>query len=270
MHAVIAHVGAFPAEELLFWCLIVVGPVLGGGLYVRGMAVLPGAYHRGRRFVAFAGGMVLLMAIFAPPVDEMVDSLFSIHMAQHMVLIVAVPVLFTYSRAFRFMMMGVPRDTRRLLYPLRRRSRAWLRWSTLPFATAVFAVALWIWHVPDLYDLAVENTMVHLVEHATLLGAGFLLWVGVMDPRRGFLPRSISVFGTAFHSGLLGALLVLAPEVLYRSHLNQTLVSISPLQDQQLAGLIMWIPMGGVFLATLAVMIIRILDGADPGVVADV
>ncbi len=265
----IAHVGVFPAEEFLLWGLLVVGPILGGWLYVRGMSALPGAEHTGRRFAAFICGTVLLMIIFAPPVDEMVDSLFSIHMAQHMVLIVAVPILFTYARAFRFVMMGVPREARRLLYPLRRRSRAWLGWSTLPVATALFAVALWMWHVPGLYDLAIENTMVHLLEHVTLLGAGFLMWAAVMDPRHGFLPRSMSIFGTAFQTGLLGALLVLTPEVLYRSHLDQTLVSISPLQDQQLAGLIMWIPMGGVFLATLASLIIRMLDSPDPSVVGD-
>ena len=268
----IAHVWVLPAEEVLFAALIFVSPILSGWLYMRGLLALPGITRAGRRFVAFVSGVILLMVIFVPPVEAAADALFSVHMAQHLVLIVAVPLLFTYSHGLRCLIMGLPRRVRRLLHPVRRRVQKWLRWtrwSTLPMVAVVFAVTLWAWHLPHLYDTAIANDFVHLLEHASLFLAGLLLWGAVMEPGRGFLPRAILIFGTAFHSGLLGALLVLAPEVLYRAHLSQTLVSMSPLQDQQLAGLIMWIPMGGVFLVTLAVMVIRVLEPSDTGLVGD-
>ena len=269
----IGHVWIIPAEEVLFGILVFVGPILSGWLYLRGLVALPGVTTPGRRFVAFVAGVILLMMVFAPPVEAAADALFSAHMAQHLVLIVAVPVLFTYSHAMRYVMMGLPRPVRRRLHPVRRRARKWLRWtrwSTLPGVAVIFAVTLWAWHLPVLYDAAVGNSLLHLMEHVSLFLAGLLLWGAVMEPRWGFLPRSMLIFGTAFHSGLLGALLVFAPEVLYRSHLGQTLVSMSPLEDQLLAGLIMWIPMGGVFLVTLAVMVIRVLEPSDTGLVGDV
>jgi putative membrane protein len=269
VHAVIAHVWIISAEEMLFSGLLITAPVLGGWLYMRGLVALAGVTTPGRRFAAFACGVALLIVAFAPPVEAAADALFSVHMAQHLVVIVAVPVLLTYSHTLRYVMMGLPRGARRVLHPIRRNARRWTRWLTLPAVAIIYAATLWAWHLPVLYDAAVGNELVHLLEHASLFLAGLLLWGGVIDSRRGFLPRSMLIFGTAFHSGLLGALLVLASEVLYRSHLNQTLASISPLQDQQLAGLIMWIPMGGVFLVTLAILVIRVLDGSEAGLVGD-
>lgn len=268
----IGHVWGIPAEEIIVPVLVFIGPVFGVRLYLRGLVALPGLTRPGRRLAAFIGGVVLTMVIFAPTVETAADALFAVHMVQHMVLIVAVPVLFTYSHGFRYVMMGLPRRVRRVVHPIRRSVRKWgrwMRWSALPAAAVVYAATLWAWHIPALYDTAVANTTVHLLEHASMLLAGLLLWGGVLDARRGFLPRSMLIFGTAFHSGLLGALLVLASEVLYRSHLSQSVVSITPLQDQQLAGLIMWVPMGGVFLVTLAILVIRVLDDPDRVLVSD-
>lgn len=265
----IAHVLGLPVEEGLTAISILIGPILGGWLYLRGLLGLPGVTGMGRRFAAFASGFVLLIVVFAPPAEAAAGALFSVHMAQHLVLLVAVPVLFTYSRGLRYMTMGLPRGMRRVMRPIRRSARGLSRWATLPVAAVVFAATLWAWHLPVLYDTAVSNGFVHLLEHFAMLSAALLLWGVVMDKRKGFLHRSLLVFATAFHSGLLGALLVLAPEVLYRSHLTQTLASISPVQDQQLAGLIMWIPMGGVFLVTLAILVIRALDGSETSLVGD-
>jgi putative membrane protein len=269
VHAVIAHIGGFPAEETLFSPLVFAIPVLAVWLYLRGLVALPGVTGPGRRFAAFVSAVIVLIVAFSPPAEAAADAFFSVHMGQHLVVIVAVPVLLTYSHGLRYLMMGLPRRVRRIWHPIRRNARRWTRWLTFPAVAIIYAATLWAWHLPVLYDAAVGSNLVHLLEHASLFLAGLLLWGAVMDSRRGFLPRSMLIFGTAFHSGLLGALLVLASEVLYRSHLNQTLASISPLEDQQLAGLIMWIPMGGFFLVTLAILVIRVLDGSDAGLVGD-
>lgn len=263
-----AHVGTLPAEEAAFWILLV-GIAW---LFLRGLTALRGVTAPWRRLLAFAAAFALLAALVTPAVDEAADALFSAHMAQHMVLILALPILLVYSRAVRYVMMGLPRPLRRFAHPLRRRLRSWsktTRLSTVPAVAVIFAVVLWSWHLPVLYDAAVANGPLHLVEHVTILVAGLLFWDAVMDSRRGFLPRSMLVFGTAFHCGLLGALLALAPEVLYRSHLEQALVPLTPLHDQQLAGLIMWIPMGVAFLATLAVLLARVLGGSTPELASD-
>lgn len=263
----IAHIGVLPTEEFLL-PVIVLGLV--GWLYLRGLFRLAGLSDRRLRAGAFGLGSVTLLAAFTPQAERFADALFSVHMAQHLLLAVVVPVLLTYARSLHCITMGLSRSLRHRTRPIRRWGGARLsRLPALPVAALVFAAVLWAWHLPFLYDAAVESGTIHVLEHASFIGAGSLLWAAVLDPSRGFLPRSMLLFGTAFHSGLLGALLVLAPDTLYRSHLEQTIAPISPLLDQQLAGLLMWIPMGAVFLVTLAVLVVRGLDGPESGLVSD-
>jgi putative membrane protein len=263
-----AHIAPISASGWLLPSLLIFVPLGMTWLYLRGLLALPGVSNRWRRFFGFAAGAALLVVVFSPPVDTAADSLFSAHMAQHVLLIVAIPILFTYSHTLRYMLMGLPRGVRHYIHPLRRAARRMTRWVTIPAVAVFFAASLWVWHVPVLYDAALGNIAIHALEHADFLLAGFLFWSVAMDPRREFVPKSILIFGTAFQSGLLGALLVLAPRVLYRSHLDQTLAQISPLQDQQVAGLIMWVPMGAVFLVTVAAMVLRAL-GSERGLVGD-
>ncbi len=260
----IAHIGPFPWEELTFSSLGWLAPVPLAWVYTRGSAHLPGTSNRSRRTAAFAGGVVVLMAVFSRPAERAADALFSAHMAQHLALLVVVPLLFLYGHAGRCLIMGLPRSWRRGSLPSRRLGARVISFlNRMPVVAVVFAVVLWAWHVPFLYDAAVRNEFVHLTEHAMFLSAALLFWGNVTDRRRGFLRRSMLVFATAFHTGLLGAILVFAPAPLYSVHLHQTLVSITPLTDQELAGLIMWIPMGAVFMATLAGLMLRGLDRSD-------
>ncbi|MGA7269532.1 MAG: cytochrome c oxidase assembly protein, partial [Acidimicrobiia bacterium] len=204
------------------------------------------------------------ITIFSPPAERAADALFSAHMVQHLALLVVVPLLFLYGHTGRCMMMGLPRSWRRVSIPPRRlggRAMSLLNW--MPVVTVTFAAVLWAWHVPALYDVAVRNDFVHLTEHAMFLSVALLFWGNVLDRRRGFLRRSMLVFATAFHTGLLGAILVFAPAPLYSVHLHQTLLSITPLTDQELAGLIMWIPMGAVFMGTLAGLMLRGLGQSE-------
>lgn len=260
----IAHVGPFPWEELTLSSLGWLAPVPLAWLYARGSAHLPGADNRRRRTAAFAGGLIVLMAIFSPAAERATDALFSAHMVQHLALLVVVPLLFLYGHTGRCLMMGLPRSWRRASLPPRRLGiRAMSFFNRMPAVAVMFAVVLWAWHVPALYDAAVRNDLAHLVEHAMFLSVALLFWGSVLDRRRGFLRRSMLVFATAFHTGLLGAILVFAPAPLYSVHLHQTLVSMTPLTDQELAGLIMWIPMGGVFMATLAALMLRGMNRSD-------
>lgn len=264
----IAHLGALSSV----WTPFVAGALAAIGLvplYVRGVGRLPGADRRGHRTLAFLGGIVTLVTVLSPPVERAADSLFMVHMAQHLLLLVAAPILFLTGHAGRSLIMGLPRSWRRLSRSTRRAGmRAMTLLARTPVEAVTFAVVLWVWHLPAPYDTAARQAPVHLVEHGTFLLAGLLFWAGVMDRRREFLRRSLLVFVTAFHTGLLGAILVFAPVPLYRAHLDQTLIAISPLTDQQLAGMVMWIPMGAVFLVTLAALLHGALSGSGTEEVA--
>jgi hypothetical protein len=113
------------------------------------------------------------------------------------------------------------------------------------------AVALWIWHVPSLYEAALERESIHALEHACFFVTAALFWWGLTRGRYGRLGYGaavVYVFATAMHSGLLGAALTVSPRLWYPIYARSTSAwGLSPIEDQQLAGLIMWIPAGVIF-----------------------
>jgi putative membrane protein len=125
---------------------------------------------------------------------------------------------------------------------------------TLPFvAWAVHAVALWIWHLPALFATTVSNDLMHALQHLTFLASALLFWWAILDGRRkvpGYGVAVLYVFGTALHSGILGAMLTFAHHPWYAPYFETTrLWGVSPLEDQQLGGLIMWIPASVIYVA---------------------
>lgn len=113
-------------------------------------------------------------------------------------------------------------------------------------AFTLHAAALWIWHLPALYERAIGNNWVHALEHACFLMTACAFWAGLTQGRYGRLGYGVAflyVFATAMHSGALGALFTVAPSPLY--HLYQIRAAahgMDPLTDQQLAGVLMWVP----------------------------
>src|SRR5690606_14213364 len=107
-----------------------------------------------------------------------------------------------------------------------------------------FAALLWGWHVPALYDATFRRDLAYWSVHVSLLAAALPLWMQLLQPGSGqMLARTLAGFGTFMQMGLLGALLTLSPTLLYESHLTTTLAwGLAPVTDQQLGGLIMWIP----------------------------
>ena len=116
-------------------------------------------------------------------------------------------------------------------------------------ATILHGVAIWIWHVPVLFDLAVIEPAMHRLQHVSFLATALIFWHALLRrPARDYGTAALHVTVTMIHTGLLGALLVFSPHLLYRAQLEQTLtVGLPPLEDQQLAGLIMWIPAGLIY-----------------------
>jgi putative membrane protein len=120
------------------------------------------------------------------------------------------------------------------------------RTVTAPVAAwAVHGLVIWAWHAPVLYELAVRREPVHALQHAMFVGTSMLFWWGLICGRygrAGYGAAVFYVFTTAIHTGILGALFTIAPAPLYSVYAR--VAGIDALGDQQVAGLVMWIPAG--------------------------
>jgi cytochrome c oxidase assembly factor CtaG len=234
--------------------------VVSGALYSAGIARLRArAGHafgiRPWQIGAFAAGWIALVIALLSPVAAISDVLFSMHMTQHEILIlVAAPLLVIGRPLVPFLWAFSPRWRIRL--GGWSRGRYWsAAWKTLTGPLLVWllhGLALWVWHLPALYQAALRNSAIHAVEHLCFLVTACLFWWALIHGRYGrvgYGAAVVFVFATAVHSGALGALLTFAPRVWYPLYAARaSLAGADPLEDQQLAGLIMWIPFGVIFL----------------------
>jgi cytochrome c oxidase assembly factor CtaG len=118
-------------------------------------------------------------------------------------------------------------------------------------AWLLHALAVWLWHIPALFEAALNNSFVHTLQHLSFLLSAMLFWWSVLRPKtpgdQGVVLASM--FTTMVHTGALGALLTLARTPWYPSYLaTAAQLGVSALEDQQLGGLIMWVPAGGVYI----------------------
>lgn len=196
------------------------------------------APRRGPR-VAFHAAMVIGGLALFGPLDAWAERNVAWHMVQHMLLIAIVAPLLVLARPLPQWraLLGPRADA--LWRPLHRLSRR-------PLACALLhAAALWLWHAPGPYIAAVQTSLWHVLEHACFLASGWLFWGSVLRPgRTGMLPAAGALLFTAMHTGLLGALLTFAKAPLYSA-------GPTALQEQQLAGLVMWVPGGLAYLLAM-------------------
>ncbi|HEX7385065.1 MAG TPA: cytochrome c oxidase assembly protein [Burkholderiaceae bacterium] len=251
-------------------------------LYARGWWRL-GAARRARvvpgwRAASFTLGIASLLAALLSPLDALADDLFSAHMVQHLVLLLVAPPLLVAGRPWLAWLwaFGLPRRRAlgRAFARLRRSGAA--RTAMGPAAVwLALTVVLWFWHLPGPYDRALANRDLHFVEHLCFFLVSIAFWTLVIEPYRvrrrlGHGPALLFVASIALQNGLLGALLTFAGHPLYPAHLGHTAAhGLTALEDQQLAGLIMWVPASAVHLAALSWLFVSWLnaagrDGAQP------
>lgn len=113
------------------------------------------------------------------------------------------------------------------------------------------AAALWFWHIPALFDATLGNEWIHAAQHLSFFLSALLFWWSLFYARgrNAYGKGVLYVFTTGVHTGILGALLTLSSRLWYRAYANSSaLWGLTPLEDQQLGGLIMWVPAGLVYL----------------------
>jgi cytochrome c oxidase assembly factor CtaG len=191
---------------------------------------------------AFAGAWSTLVIALVSPLDKLSEILFSAHMTQHEILMVVAAPLFVLGRPLVAIMWALPSRWRA---PLANRvqsgpiSTVWRSLTGPLTATTLHAFALWIWHAPPLYEATLRNDYIHGLQHTSFLLTAALFWWALIHGRYGRVGYGIAVlyvFLTTLHSGALGALLTFSSRVWYPHYEH------AGLEDQQLAGLIMWVP----------------------------
>lgn len=242
--------------------------------YGRGVLRLWARAGRGRGIgrlsvVSFALGETALVAALVSPLDQLGGTLLSAHMAQHGVLVAVAPPLLLLGQPGAAFTWALPAGWSRgglaaaAWRPLARFGRFLSR--PLP-AVVLHGLSLWGWHAPGLFNAAIEHEWLHRLEHAAFFGTGLLFWRAVLDARSGrrIGPALGAAFATLVHGGFLGALITLAPFPLYAWYVGRAeLWGTTALDDQQLAGFLMWVPMGVVYFGACLLLASRLLAPED-------
>jgi putative membrane protein len=217
----------------------------------------------------FAGGWVALLVALLSPLDEIAEQLFSAHMAQHELIIVIAAPLLVLARPMPAMLWALPVRWRRAIGRLIAGGamRAAWREATEPFAAfLVHGVVIWAWHIPSLFQATLRSDLVHAFQHLSFFGSAVLFWWSVVHvrerSRRG--AAIMSLFATAIHTSVLGALMTFSRTPWYPSYgAFAGGWGLTPIADQQFAGLIMWIPASVVYLVACLCVAYRYLRESE-------
>src|SRR5437588_2796928 len=191
--------------------------------------------------VAFTVGWLALVIALVSPIDRLSEILFSAHMTQHELLMIVAAPLMVFGRPLVAFLWALPARWRLPVgqwFQSAPVARSWHLISGPIAATLLHALALWIWHLPSLYQVTLRSEPIHATQHLSFFVTAALFWWALVHGRYGRMGYGVAVayvFVTAAHSGLLGALIALSPKLIYPIY-QQTGApwGIDGLEDQQL------------------------------------
>jgi cytochrome c oxidase assembly factor CtaG len=228
---------------------------------LRARAVAGGGPTRWQQ-ISYAAGVATTALALWSPLDRLSDIAFAAHMTQHELLMLVAAPLIVLGQPHIPLLWALPAHARsRVAATVRRRAvkHAW-RWIADPFvALIVHGLVVWAWHIPRAFEAALANDAIHAVQHASFFATAAVFFWSLTRGRygrAGYGLAALYVFVTALHTGILGVILTVANRTWYPTHATRSLDwSLDPIEDQQLAGLIMWVP-AGVLLAVLALALL--------------
>lgn len=221
----------------------------------------PGAHSGGAAW--FYAGWTIMAGALVSPLHEAGERSFALHMVEHELLMLVGAPLLVLSRPVGVALWALPARWRHALAGVHRRgwfSGPWRGLSDPVVATVLQMAALWAWHAPALFDLALAEEGWHIAQHLSFVVTALLFWSAMLDARTVRARTGLAVaclFLTALVGGALGALMALSGSPWYEGYraLGMAPFGLTPVQDQQLAGLLMWVPGGMVHaIAALALL----------------
>jgi putative membrane protein len=237
--------------------------LLTGCVYLAGwwrLALRRRGKFRQRRTLLFALGWLMLALPIVTPLHLLGERSFTAHMVEHEIIMIVAAPLLVASRPLGVLLWSLPDGVRRGLVRVGRRGglrRDWGFVTSAMVATVVQALVLWLWHLPPAFDAAVGSPPVHAAQHVSFLASAVLFWWS-MGRRANYGVGAFCQFLTLLQTGMLGALMSFSTVVWYGSYAeNQG--GLTALEDQQLAGLIMWIPAGMVHAGAAMFLIAALL-----------
>lgn len=215
---------------------------------------------------AFFSGLIVLLIALVSPVDSLGETQLSMHMIQHLLLMLVAAPLMAYGLSKTALAYSLPKRIRMVTAtrkPWRSGLTAIGRAITHPgLVWLLHSAAVILWHLPLLYQAAVDNDAIHILQHLSFFLTGLLFWWVFFHKRLGFVTGGLYIFTTATYNGLIGAFLTLSNGLAYPIYADRINIwGLSALEDQQLAGLIMWVPPSLIYLAAL---LYTVYDGIRP------
>jgi len=262
-----AHAVAGPERYAWSWDPWITIPLaVGVGLFLGGWRRLHGRSVHGvdglrRRGFLFVLGWTVLAGALVSPLHQAGERSFTAHMLEHELLMLAAAPLLVLAEPLGVMLWAFPAAGRRALGRSIRTAAlpSLSRRLTAPvFATLAQAAALWLGHAPSLFDRALRSDGWHVAQHLSFLITALLFWSAMLTRRRrnpGV--AALCLFATSVVSGALGAMMAFARSPWYApySELGMAPLGLTPMEDQQLAGLLMWAPGGAVHVAAALAVI---------------
>lgn len=276
-----AHPGIPPAPHDLWerweWnAVILFGIMVTIWIYQRGVLTLGKRRRSGqaiehKQAIAFIGGITAIFVALISPLDALGSALFSAHMAQHLILMLVAAPLLAFGTPTIIILWGLPKQWRLIFSKKQLHEPFESVWRVMGNPLVIWSLhvaATWLWHLPSLYQATLQSDFIHSLQHSSFLGTALLYWWSILHPSRkkamSYGIAIISLFGMAVQSSVLGALLTFSESVWYPAYdLSVAAWGLTALQDQQLAGVVMWVPPGILYLLAVMGFVDALLEASD-------